>query len=83
MCFSHFVKDHTGVNKRMQNTHRELLDQSKGTPVSSARLITFILFLFVATATIGYVMVHKRLRIKRLQKANSNYRNLIESEFDT
>jgi hypothetical protein len=78
-------KDHTGIMQRIKDRHQEFLDanNNKDSSGSSAKLITFIIFLFAVTCTIGYIMIHKRLKFQRLQKANSNYRNLIESEFDT
>lgn len=83
----YLTKDHAGVYDRIKDSNQEFLD-IKGTKGESARtnsykMITFIIMLFSGTAVIGYIMIKKRLKIKRMQKINSNYSNLIESEFDS
>ena len=79
------LKDHVGVFHRIMKSHKEFsdLNSSKGNVSHSFKLIAFIIVLFSVTAVLGYVTVRKRIRLKRLQKINSNYSNLIESEFDT
>lgn len=79
------TKDHTGVFHRIMKSHKELLELNnlKESDAHSYRPITLIFIIFALTAVIGYVTVRRRLREKRLQKINSNYSNLIESEFDT
>ncbi len=79
------MKDHAGEFHRITKSHLELLDinKSKGNMIHSFKLIALIIVLFSVTTAFGYVTIKKRLRLNRLQKINSNYSNLIESEFDT
>lgn len=84
MCFNS-LKDHAGEFHRIMQSHKEFLDltKSKENVKHSFKLIALIIVLFSVTGALGYVTVRKRIRQKRLQKINSNYSNLIESEFDT
>lgn len=81
-----FTKNHDEVFKTLHETRKEFLDGDHSKNASANRsykLISFVVMLFGVTTALVYVTVRKRLRIKQMHKMNSNYSNLIESEFDT
>lgn len=78
------TKDHGNINKQIQERRKEFLEVNKASNDSKQfKMITFILVLFVLSTGVGYVLVKKRLEFRRMQKMNTNYSNLIESEFDS
>lgn len=59
------------------------MNKPLGKRASSHKFILIGLVFALISCTIGYVLVQKYLKLRRAQKLNSNYSNLIESEFDT
>ncbi len=46
-------------------------------------VIVMVVLILIAIVSSSFVYFKRHLRIKRTLKLNSNYSNLIESEFDT
>ena len=86
----YFFKDH---EKMMTRSFLEMLDsksqinKNKASPSSkkhsSLKIFISLMLLILFLASVCYFIIERYLNLKRARKLNTNYTNLIESEFDT